>query len=73
MPSASPEILCFGDHSAANFQPILYCFIPNVKLTNEDSENKKTDCVNAIVSNLCQIRQQKNFWGYSVCYKTLIQ
>ena len=30
--SAAPEILAFGSHCSTKFQPILDCFIPNVKL-----------------------------------------
>ena len=37
---------------SANIQPILDCFIPNVKLKYEDSENVKIDHVNTVVFNL---------------------
>ena len=43
--SSGPKILAFGSHCSANFQPILDCFIPNFKLTYEDSENIKADRV----------------------------
>ena len=39
--SAGPEILVFGSHCSAKFQPILDCFAPNLKLKYEDSENIK--------------------------------
>ena len=56
--SAGPKILAFGSHCSANFQPILDCFtgIPNFKLTYEDSENIKADCVSTDVFNLHQIK-----------------
>ena len=41
--SVGPQILAFGSYSTANFQPILDCFIPNFKLTYQDSENIKKD------------------------------
>ena len=52
--SANPEILAFGSHCLANFQPILNCFMPNCKLKYEDSENIKADSVNRVVFNLNQ-------------------
>ena len=58
--SVGPEILVFSSHCSANFQPILDCFMPNVKY--EDSENIKTDRVTTVVFNLNQIKQ-KNFFG----------
>ena len=58
---AGPEILAFGSHSSANFQPILDCFIPNFKLKYEDSENIKPDLVNTVVSNLRQIKRRAFF------------
>ena len=47
---AGPKLLVFGSHSSANFQPILYCFVPNFKLKCEDSENIKADRVDKIQS-----------------------
>ena len=44
--SAGPEILAFGSHCSANFQPISDCFVPNIKLKYKDSENIKADGVN---------------------------
>ena len=44
------DILAFGSHFSANFQPILDCFIPNFKLKYEDSEDIKADRVNTVVS-----------------------
>ena len=57
------EILTFGGHWSANFQPILDCFIPNFKLEYDDSENIETDCVNTVVFNLHQIKRLKFFFG----------
>ena len=34
--SAGPKILAVGSHCSANFQPILDCFIPNLKLKYEN-------------------------------------
>ena len=55
------EILTFGSHCSANFQPILDCFIPKFKLGYDDLENIKTDCVNTVVFNLHQIKRLKFF------------
>ena len=51
------EILAFGGHCLATFQPILDCFIPKFKLNYNDLENMKTDRVNTGVFNLHQIKQ----------------
>ena len=59
---AGPEILSFGNHSWANFRPILDCFIPNFNLKYEDSENIKSDLVNTVVFSLRQIKRQAFFW-----------
>ena len=56
------EILDFGSHCSANFQPIFDCFIPKFKLKYDDLENIKTDPVNTIVFTLHQIKQS-NFFG----------
>ena len=56
--SPGPEILAFGSHSSANFQPILDCFIPKFKLKCDDSENIKTDCVNMVVFKIHQIKEE---------------
>ena len=56
------EILTFGSHCSAKFQPNLDCFIPKIKLEYDDLENIKTDCVNAVVFNLHQIKRLKFFW-----------
>ena len=37
--SVGREILAFGSHWLAKFQPILSCLIPNFKLKYEDSED----------------------------------
>ena len=42
---AGPEVIAFGNHCLAKFQPIFDCFIPNSKLKYGDSGNIKTDCV----------------------------
>ena len=60
------EILTFGSHCSANFQPILDSFIPIFKLEYDDLENIKTDCINTVVFNLHQIRRLKFFWGHPV-------
>ena len=49
--SVGSAILTFGSHCSANFQPISDCFIPNLKLKYEDSENIKTDRVNTVAFN----------------------
>ena len=49
--SMGSEILTFGSHCSANFQPILDCFIPKLKLEYNDLENIKPDRVNAVVFN----------------------
>ena len=61
--SASPEILAFGSHCSANFQPILNCFMPNFKLKYEDSENIKADSVNKVIFNLLQAKRRAFFYG----------
>ena len=55
--SMGSKILTFGSHCSGNFQPILDCFIPKFKLEYYDLENTKTDCVNAVVFNLNQIKR----------------
>ena len=60
------EILTFGSHCFANFQPILDCFVPNFKLEYVDLENIKTDCVNTVVFNLHEIKRLKFFLGHQV-------
>ena len=64
--SADAEILAFLSHCSANFQPILDCFILNFKLMYEDSENMKTDRVNAVVFNLRQIKRRAFILGHPV-------
>ena len=57
------EILTFGSHCSANFQPILDCFIPKFKLEYDDLENIKTASVSTVVFNLHQIKRLKFcFW-----------
>ena len=60
--STGSEILTFGSHCSANFQPILDCFIPKFKLEYDNLENIKTDHVNAVVFNLDQIKCLRFFW-----------
>ena len=62
--STGSEILTFGSHCSANFQPILDCFIPKFKLEYDDLENIKTDRVNAVVFNSHQIKRLKFFLGH---------
>ena len=64
--STGSEILTFGSHSSANFQPNLDCFIPKFKLEYDDLENITTDCVNTVVFNLHQIKRLKFFLGHPV-------
>ena len=64
--STGSEILTFGSHCSANFQPILDCFIPKFKLESEDLENIKVDCINAVVFDLYQIKRLKFFLGHPV-------
>ena len=61
--SAGPKILAFGSHCPANFQPILDCFIPNLKLKYWVSENIKADRVSTVVFNLRQIKRRALFFG----------
>ena len=64
--SMGSEILAFGSHCSAHFQPILNCFIPKFKLKYDDLESTKTYRVNAVVFNLLQIKQRKFFLGHTV-------
>ena len=57
----SKEILTFGTHCSANFQPILDCFITNFKLEFDDFENIREGRVNAVVFDLHQIKRLKFF------------
>ena len=57
--STGSEMLTFGSHCLANFQPILDFFIPKFKLEYDDLENIKTDRVNAVVFILRQIKRLK--------------
>ena len=57
--SVGLNILAFGSHCSANFQLILDCFIPNLKLKYEDSENIKANCLSTVVFNLHQIKRQE--------------
>ena len=66
--SAGPKISAFGSHCSANFQPILDCFIPNFKLTYEDSENIKADRVSTVVLNLHQIKSRRFFLEHPILY-----
>ena len=61
--STGSDILTFGSHCLANFQPILDCFIPKFKLEYDDLENIKIDRVSAVVFNLHQIKRLKFFLG----------
>ena len=61
--SVGPENLAFVSHCSVNFQPILDCFTPNIKLKYEDPENIKADRVNTIVFNLHQIIHWASFFG----------
>ena len=67
--SSDPKILAFGSHCSANFQPILDCFIPNFKLTYEDSENIKAHSVRTVVFNLQQINRRA-FFFWDTRYKS---
>ena len=59
--STGSEVLTFGSHCSANFQPILDHFIPKFKFEYDDLENIKTDYVNTVVFNLHQIKRLKFF------------
>ena len=59
--STGSKILTFGSHCSVNFQSILDCFIPKFKFEYDDLENIKTDRVNAVISNLHQIKRLKFF------------
>ena len=64
--SASPEISAFVRHCSANFQPILNCFIPSLKLKCKDSENIKAGRVNTVAFKLHQIKRRALFLGHPV-------
>ena len=64
--STGSEILTFGSHCSANFQPILDCFIPKFKLEYDNLESIKADHVNAVAFNLHQIKRLKLFLGHPV-------
>ena len=64
--STGSEILTFGSHCSANFQPILDCFIPKFKFEHDNLESIKTDCVNTVVFNLHQIKLLKFSVGHPV-------
>ena len=64
--STGSEILTFGSHCLANFQPILDCFIPKFKLEYDDLENIKADRVNAVVFDLHLIKRLRFFLGHPV-------
>ena len=61
-----PKTLAFGSHCSANFQLILNCFIPNLELKYEDSENIKADRVTTVVFNLHQVKCREISFGNSV-------
>ena len=63
LPSTGSEILTFGSHCSANFQPILDCFISKFKLEYDNLENIKTASVSTAVSNSHQIKRLKFFFG----------
>ena len=71
--STGSEILTFGSHCSANFQPTLDCFIPKFKLEYDELVNINTDCVNTVVFNLHQIKRLKFFLGHPVVTKALKQ
>ena len=64
--STGSEILTFGSHCSAKFQPIIDCFIPKFKLGYGYLENIKTDRVSAVIFNLHQIKRLKFFLGHPV-------
>ena len=64
--SVGPDVLAFVSHCSANFQPILDCFIPNLKLKYEDPENMKADRVDTVVFNLRQIKSRVFYLGQPV-------
>ena len=61
--STDSEILTFGSHCSANFQPILDCFIRIFKLEYDDLKNIRTASVSTVVFNLHQIK--RFFFGTS--------
>ena len=66
--SAGSEVLTFGSHCSANFQPILDCFIQKFKLEYDDLENVKTASVSTVIVNLHQIKRLKFFLGHPVYF-----
>ena len=64
--SAGPEILAFGSHCLAKFQPISNCCIPNFNLKYEDSDDMKTDRVDTVNFKLHKIKQRKFLLGHPV-------
>ena len=69
-----PKFLTLGSHCSANFQSILDCFIPKFESEYDDLENIKADPVNAVVSNLHQIKRLKFFfWGHPVLFNSSVK
>ena len=64
--SAGPKVVAFGNHSSANIQPILNCFILNFKLKYDDLKSIKADRVSTVVFNVHQIKRQAFFLGHPV-------
>ena len=64
--SEGPDVLAFGSHCSAKFQPILNCFIPKFKLKYEDSENVKTDCADSHFQITSNQTEKVFFLGHQV-------
>ena len=62
--STGTEVKAFGSHCPANFHQILDCFVPNLKLNDEDSENIKADHLNTVIFNEHQIKHMNSFWEH---------
>ena len=70
--SEGPDVLAFGSHCLAKFQPILNCFIPKFKLKYEDSENIKTDCADSHFQITSNQTEKVFFWDTRYFYMSFI-
>ena len=64
--SRGSEILTFGNHCSANFQPILDCFIPKFKLEYDDLENIKNGSSKCCRFQFTSNQKFKVFLGHPV-------
>ena len=70
--AAGSEIVAFGSHWLTSFRPILNCFVPNVKLKYEDSEDIETNREITVVFNLHHVKQRNCFWDSRYTWRPVI-